>query len=282
MKNENTFKTLRVGSRLVSLEKPVVMGVLNITPDSFYSGSRQQTDAAILTQATKMLQDGATILDIGGYSTRPGAEVVLEEEEVARVTQALSMIGKEFPHAILSVDTFRASVAKRAVEAGASLINDVSGGTLDDTMFDTVAALKVPYILMHMRGTPQIMNTLTQYQHLLKDVIDYFHNKIFELSQRGVTDIIIDPGFGFAKTVEQNFELLKNLHQFHVLDRPLLVGVSRKSMIWRTLNCTPEEALNGTTVLNTLALQQGATILRVHDVKEACEAITLYSRMINS
>lgn len=252
------------------------MGILNITPDSFYAGSRHTTETAILIQAEKMLQDGADILDIGGYSTRPGAEEIPESEELNRSVKAIQLILKTFPEALISIDTFRSSVAAAAVDAGACLVNDISGGELDAAMFDTVARLNVPYILMHMRGTPATMAQLTDYDNLVKDVYDYFHRKIYQLHQRGIKDIIIDPGFGFAKTREQNAELLNELEGFTIFGKPVLVGLSRKSMIWKTLNTNPEGALNGTTCLNTIALMKGARLLRVHDVKEAKEVVELY------
>jgi dihydropteroate synthase len=247
-------KTLNVGGKLLDLSEPKVMGILNVTPDSFYDGFRYTDESAILKQAEKMIVEGADFIDIGGYSTRPGAEDISAETELERILPAIEIILKKFSQTIISIDTFRSSVAKRAVELGALLINDISGGESDKEMLSTVAALNVPYILMHMKGTPQTMTQLTNYDNLLKDIIDYFHQKIFKLQQLGVKDIIIDPGFGFAKTVEQNFEILNKLDQFQILGKPILVGLSRKSMIWRTLKTNPDGALNGTTVLNTVAL----------------------------
>ncbi|HEY9045557.1 MAG TPA: dihydropteroate synthase [Ohtaekwangia sp.] len=276
----STNKTLNLHGRLVDLHTPKVMGILNITPDSFYSGSRYISEAEILTQAEKMIQEGATFIDVGGYSTRPGAAEITTEEELKRVTVAIRAISRNFPETFISIDTFRSEVARAAVTEGACMINDVSGGTLDAAMFETVARLKVPYILMHMRGTPQTMTQETAYNNLLKDIIDFFHQKIHVLHQLGISDIIIDPGFGFAKTVEQNFELLHNLNHFKILGKPILAGLSRKSMIWRTLSTTPEEALNGTTSLNTIALLKGAGILRVHDVRAAVEAVTLTGKVM--
>ncbi len=254
------------------------MGILNVTPDSFYEGSRTQTDRELLDRADTMIKDGADFLDIGGYSTRPGAATISEEEEIRRVMPAIRLLTQHFPAVPLSIDTFRASVARKAVESGASLVNDISGGEADSKMFETVAELGVPYILMHMRGTPETMATLTHYHHLLKDITTYFDNRISKLRNLGVRDIILDPGFGFAKTVDQNFELLNHLGWFRIFGLPLLAGLSRKSMIWRTLASTPEAALNGTTGLNMLALNNGASILRVHDVKEAVECIALYQK----
>jgi dihydropteroate synthase len=274
-------KTLNVRGELVSMETPLVMGILNVTPDSFFDGGRNTSDKNILRSVETMLHDGATFIDVGGYSTRPGASEVLPDEEVRRVVSALRVIVKEFPSARISVDTFRASTAIAAIENGACMINDVSGGELDSDMFVTVARLKVPYILMHMRGNPQTMTSQTSYQNLVKDILDYFHNKVSKLTLAGVKDIIIDPGFGFAKTREQNFEVLTRLPVFHQLGRPILAGLSRKSLIWKTLNISAEEALNGTTSLNTIALEKGASILRVHDVKEAKEVVDLFCAMKN-
>lgn len=271
--------TLNINGNLVSLDEPQVMGILNITPDSFYADSRVNQDTAILKKAEQMVEEGAFILDIGGYSTRPGAEDISPEEESKRVTQAISLIRSKFPDVLISVDTFRSSVAKAAVESGANIINDVSGGILDTTMFETVAQLKVPYILMHMRGTPQTMKDLNQYDNLLVDIGKELAEKCNQLKSLGVADIIIDPGFGFAKSIAQNYELLRNLGYFIRLGYPLLAGLSRKSMIYKTLHIEPSEALNGTTALNMVALQNGASILRVHDVKEANETIKLYKAL---
>jgi len=253
------------------------MGILNVTPDSFYDGGQFTSETALLNQVEKMIADGATIIDIGGYSSRPGAPVVSLKEELGRVLTAIKSIKSHFADTFLSVDTFRASVAHAAVQEGALLVNDISGGELDSEMINTVARLRVPYICMHMRGTPQTMTSLASYTNLLHDVMEYFHQKLAILHKQGINDIILDPGFGFAKTIDHNFELLEKLDHFRHFDKPILVGLSRKSMIRRTLNTTPEEALNGTTVLNTLALVKGASILRVHDVKEASECIKLYT-----
>lgn len=271
----STPKTLNIRGKLMDLSVPRVMGILNVTPDSFYDGGRYTSEAAIAGQAEKMLKEGAAFIDVGGYSSRPGAADISSEEELRRVVAAIRAIMKNFPEAIITIDTFRSEVARAAVAEGAGIINDISGGELDPEMFNTVAALQVPYILMHMRGTPQTMNSMTEYDNLMRDIIAYFHQKIFALQALGVKDIIIDPGFGFAKTVQQNFELLDKLNGLRILDKPLLVGLSRKSMVWRTLGITPGEALNGTTVLHTLALLRGASILRVHDVKEAVEVVRL-------
>ncbi|UFH53423.1 dihydropteroate synthase [Spirosoma sp. KNUC1025] len=274
-----TKKTLNCRGRLVDLTTPAVMGILNVTPDSFFAGSRlsgqQSVAEAAVEIAQKMLADGATFLDIGGYSTRPGAAEVSPSEEAARVLPAIEAIVHRFPDALISVDTFRASVARQAIGAGAALINDVAGGTLDPAMFETAAALNAPYILMHMRGTPQTMQSLATYQHVATEVIDELSIRLAELRSFGVKDVILDPGFGFAKTPAQNFLLLNSLANFGLFDEPLLVGLSRKTTIWKTLNISADEALNGTTVLNTIALQKGASILRVHDVREAVEAVKL-------
>ncbi len=268
-------KTLNIGGKLLDLSIPQVMGILNITPDSFYSGSRVlQLDDAY-KKAEKMLSEGANILDLGGHSTRPGADAVSETEEANRVLPVVEMLRKHFPRAIISIDTFRASVARQAIEAGAHIINDIAGGNLDPLMFETVAALQVPYILMHSRGTPQTMKDLNQYEDLVTDVMRELQAKIYELQQLGVKDIVADMGFGFAKNADQNYVLLRELRAFEILNVPLLVGVSRKSMIWRKLNITPDQSLNGTTALNTVALLNGASILRVHDVKEAVETVKL-------
>ena len=276
---KSTKKTLNCRGRLVDLTTPVVMGILNLTPDSFYAGSRTPADSVVAT-AEKMLADGATFLDIGGYSTRPGATDISPSEEVDRVLPAIDAILNTFPNALISVDTFRASVARQAVEAGACVINDISGGTLDDAMFSTVASLyraglSVPYVLMHLRGAPRTMQTMTTYRDLVPDVIDELAIQVATLRALGVADVILDPGFGFAKTVEQNFLLLNKLPAFGLFDAPVLVGLSRKSTIWKTLKITANEALNGTTILNTLALTKGASILRVHDVREGVECIKL-------
>lgn len=274
-------KTLNLKGKILDLSYPVVMGILNVTPDSFYSGSRHQDEMDILYKAGDMLTDGATLLDIGGYSSRPGAEEITVEEELNRVVPAISAIIREFPDALISVDTFRSSVAKKAVEAGAAMINDISAGTLDTEMFDTVAALKVPYILMHMRGTPQSMQGMTDYNNLLLEVIRFLQERISLLKEKNVCDIILDPGFGFSKTLDQNYELLRQLRYFSMLDHPVLAGMSRKSMIYKRLNTSSEEALNGTTTLNAIALMNHVSILRVHDVKEAVEAITLFKTTYN-
>ncbi len=255
------------------------MGIINVTPDSFFTQSRKASLAEVLKTSENMLKEGATFLDIGGYSSRPDAENISEEDEIDRIIQPIEAIRKEFPNAIISVDTFRSKVAKKAVEFGADMVNDISGGNLDEDMLTMVAELGVPYVAMHMKGNPQTMKDLTKYDDLLTDLMKYFSSILNRCNQLGIKDVLIDPGFGFAKTAEQSFEIMKKLDHLHYLDRPLLVGVSRKSMIYRTLNLTAEEALNGTTVLNTVALLKGAAILRVHDVKEAYEAVELLNHL---
>src|SRR5690606_6031867 len=252
------------------------MGVLNITDDSFYAGSRLSSQEQYLAKALKMAEEGADILDIGSYSTRPGAREIDKNSEIKKLTEAITIIRGALPEIIISADTFRATVAKSAIAAGADIINDIGGGTLDDEMFKTVAELRVPYILMHTRGNPQTMNSKANYSDLLGEIVFELSEKVNHLREMGVADIIIDPGFGFAKTVTQNFELLKRLDELSVFNAPILAGLSRKSMVWRTLGITPDEALNGTTALNMIALQNGANILRVHDVKEAREIIQLW------
>jgi dihydropteroate synthase len=270
-------KTLKVRGQLMDLSVPRVMGILNITPDSFYASSRLDSVEAVLERAGTMAEEGASFVDVGAYSTRPGAAEISVSEEIDRLQSVIEPLNKFFPKLIISIDTFRSKVAREAVDKGADMINDVSGGILDPDMFDTVVALGVPYILMHMRGTPGTMNSLTDYDRLLPDVLRDLKQKLDLLRQKGVSDIIADPGFGFAKTTEQNFELLNNLSEFHLLGLPVLVGISRKATIYRTLGVTANESLNGTTVLNTIALQKGASILRVHDVKPAMEAVKLWS-----
>lgn len=272
-------KTLNVGGRLVSLAVPRVMGVLNFTPDSFFDGGKYGSEADILRGAEQMLAEGATFLDVGGYSSRPGADDIPQEEELRRVLPAVRAIVRKFPEAMVAVDTFRSEVAAAAVAEGAVMVNDISAGGLDAALPETVARLGVPLIAMHMRGNPKTMNALTTYENLPREIIAYFHDKLHAFGRLGIRDVIIDPGFGFAKTVEQNFALLSQLGALKILGQPILVGLSRKSMIWRTLQTTPENALNGTTCLNTIALLQGASILRVHDVRAATEAVTLVGRM---
>jgi dihydropteroate synthase len=269
--------TLNCKGRLLVIDEPIVMGIINVTPDSFYAGSRKTTIDDIVKQAERMLLEGATILDIGGQSTRPGSEAIVAEGELQRVIPAVEAITKEFPETYISIDTYYAEVAKTAVEAGAVIVNDISSGEMDTEMIRTVAMLQVPYILMHMKGTPATMQQHAVYENVTREVLDYFIKKTAECRLAGIHDIIIDIGFGFGKTIQHNFQLLKDLSVFNMLEKVLLAGLSRKSTIYKTLKTSAEEALNGTTVLNTIALLNGANILRVHDVKEAIEAIKLVS-----
>lgn len=271
--------TLNCKGQLIDISSPKIMGILNVTPDSFFDGGRYKNDTVILSQVEKMLNEGATFIDIGAYSSRPGADFVSETEELNRILPVVDLILKHFPETLLSIDTFRSKVAKTTIEAGAALINDISGGNLDTLMFETIGELQVPYIMMHMRGTPQTMQQHTNYEDLIKDIIFYFSECIAKAKANHIHDIIIDPGFGFAKTLSQNFELLNQLELLNILELPMLVGVSRKSMIYKTLDCTAQDALNGTTSINTIALLKGANILRVHDVKEAKECITLFNQL---
>jgi len=271
---------INVRGNLIDLSVPKVMGIINVTPDSFYKGSRVIGEEEIIKTAAGMIQDGADILDIGGYSSRPGAEEITQDEERNRVTGALKVINREFPEAVISIDTFRSEIAAEAVlEYGAGMINDISGGEADRKMFHLVEKIQVPYIMMHMQGVPGTMQENPVYDDVVADVLRWFGERIFRLQSLGVNDIILDPGFGFGKTAAHNFELLRNLGDFSIAGLPVLVGVSRKSMIWKTLGITPDEALNGTSVLNTTALLNGADILRVHDVKEAVQAVKLVEKL---
>ncbi len=272
-----TMFTLNCRGKLLYTEIPIVMGIINATPDSFYQGDLQKGMDGILTLAQKMIADGAIILDIGGQSTKPNSIAISIQEEIDRVIPIIEMLHEKMPETILSIDTYQSKVAQAALSAGASIVNDISAGNMDEAMIETIGSYKnVPYICMHTRGTPATMQSLTQYDNLVKEILDFFIKKIDECRKAGIVDIIVDPGFGFAKNIEQNFELLKNLAVFEMLDKPILAGVSRKSMIYKTLGNTAMDALNGTTVLNTLAVQNGAAILRVHDVKEAVEVIKLF------
>jgi len=278
-----TGKTLNIKGKLVSLDTPLVMGILNVTPDSFYADSRKQSEKAIEERIRTIVEEGGDIIDLGGYSSRPDAQEVSPKEEMARLAFALKIIHKHSPGATVSVDTFRADIARQCVEEyGVDIINDISGGELDPAMFETIASLQVPYILMHMRGTPQTMQQHTDYKNMMDEIMYYFAAKVNQLRLLGVNDIILDPGFGFSKTTDQNYELMSHLSAFHTFDLPLLVGISRKSMLYRFLGGTPADSLNGTTVLNTYALLNGAHILRVHDVKEAREAIALTCKITRS
>jgi len=274
-------KTLHLKGNLMDLSYPKVMGIINATPDSFYDGGRHVNENKAIASVKRMLEDGADIIDIGGYSTKPNSAEVSLEEERARVIPLIRSLIQLYPNIVISVDTFRSEIAKEAVKAGASIINDVSGGNLDEQMFATVAQLHVPYILMHMRGTPATMQSLTDYENLNKDVVFELSKKVQKLRSLQINDIIIDPGFGFAKSLGQNYEMLNNLSYFNVLEYPLLVGVSRKSMIYKLLGNEAAEALNGTTALNMAALLNGASILRVHDVKEAVETVKLFNQLKN-
>lgn len=271
--------SLNCSGKLLTLDIPRIMGIINVTPDSFYQGSRKSNMDEILEQAERMINEGADILDIGGQSTRPGSTRIGVQEEADRVIPAIEAIHKRFPGTIISVDTYYADVARNAVKAGASIINDISGGSMDMDMIATVASMKVPYICMHLKGTPDTMQQQAQYENVTREVLDYFIRKTDELKKAGIIDIIADPGFGFGKTAEQNFKLLSELEVFHILKRPLLVGMSRKATIYKTLGITADEALNGTTVMNTIALMKGAHFLRVHDVRQAKESATLINAM---
>ncbi|MEQ9405452.1 MAG: dihydropteroate synthase [Cyclobacteriaceae bacterium] len=274
-----TNHTIKIRGEIIDLSTPKVMGIINVTPDSFYEESRKMKSEELFKSAERMLEEGVDFLDVGGYSSRPGADEISIEEELDRVCNAVRIIVERFPEAIVSTDTFRSQVAREAIRTGATIINDISGGHLDDEMFSTVAELNVPYIAMHMRGTPQNMMELTDYTDLIREITFYFSGIINQCNQLGIHDLILDPGFGFSKTREQNFHLLRHLEHFQILDKPILAGLSRKSMIYRSLNLTANEALNGTTTLNTLALFKGACILRVHDVKEAVEVVKLVNQL---
>ncbi len=275
--------TINCKGQLIDLSTPKVMGILNVTPDSFFDGGTYNPDPSgeskILNKVEKMLTDGASFIDIGGYSSKPNAEFVTEEEETNRIVPVVKLILKHFPESILSIDTFRSGVATACIENGAAIINDISAGNLDDNMMEVVAKYNVPYIIMHMRGTPQTMQTLTNYDDIIKEVLFYFSERIQKARSLGINDLIIDPGFGFAKTLDQNYEVLRKLELFQMLELPLLAGISRKSMIYKQLNTNSKDALNGTTVLNTISLTKGAKILRVHDVKEAFEAVSLFNKI---
>ena len=271
--------TINCKGKLVDLSSPKAMGILNLTPNSFYDGGRYSDEKAIVSQVQKMLDQGATFIDVGAYSSKQNADFVSEEEELQRLIPVVELLVNTFPEILISVDTFRSKVAENAIEAGAVLINDISAGSLDENMMQTVAKLQVPYIMMHMKGTPNTMQSLTQYDDILQEIMFYFAEKIQLARSFGINDLIIDPGYGFAKTTEQNFELMHKSEILKHLKLPILVGISRKSMIYKTLKNTAQEALNGSTALNAFALMKGASILRVHDVKEAVETITLYEAL---
>ena len=265
--------------KLIDLSATKVMGILNVTPNSFFDGGKYTNEKTILTQVEKMLSDGATFIDIGGYSSKPSAEFISEEEEINRLLPAIDLILKNFPETLISIDTFRSKVAQKGIENGAVIINDISAGNLDAEMMQTVAKLNVPYIMMHMRGTPQTMQSLTSYENIVKEMLFYFSEKVAHARSLGINDLIIDPGFGFAKTLEQNYDVMQKLELFQMLELPILVGISRKSMIYKSLETTAENSLNGTTFLNAISLQKGAKILRVHDVKEAIECVKLFHQL---
>ena len=273
------MKTINCKGNLIDLSTPKVMGVINLTPDSFYDGGKLTSEKEILLQANKMLQEGATFLDLGAYSSRPGAQFVSEKEEIHRLLPVIKILLNEFPETLLSIDTFRSNVANESIYAGASLINDISAGTLDDHMFKIIAQHQVPYVMMHMRGTPETMMQNTDYTNLTKEVIYYFSERIAKARSFGINDLIVDPGFGFSKTLDQNYELFNDLELFRYLNVPLLIGISRKSMIQKKIKTTAADSLNGTTALHAIAIQKGASILRVHDVKEAFETINLLQNL---
>ena len=270
--------TINCKGQLIDLSTPKIIGILNVTPNSFYDGGKFTLSENGLSQVGKMLEEGATFIDIGAYSSKPNAEFVSEEEERSRILPVVKSILKQFPDALISIDTFRSRIAAVCIENGAAIINDISAGNLDEKMMEVVAKYNVPYIMMHLRGTPQTMQSLTNYENIIKEIVFYFSEKVNKARSLGINDLIIDPGFGFAKTLEQNYEVLQNLELFKMLDLPILAGISRKSMVYKPLGVTANEALNGTTVLNTIALSKGANILRVHDVKEAVECVKLFER----
>jgi dihydropteroate synthase len=273
--------TINCKGQLIDLTSPKVMGILNVTPNSFFDGGKYKNTSEMLSQVAKMLEDGATFIDVGAYSSKPNAEFVSEEEELERIVPIVNLILEYYPQTLISIDTFRSEVAKVCIENGAALINDISAGSLDDKMLETIAKHNVPYIMMHLRGTPQTMQKMTSYENIVKEMLFYFSERVNKARSLGINDLIVDPGFGFAKTLEQNYEVLQKMELFQILELPLLAGVSRKSMIYKTLNSSADEALNGTTVLNTIALTKGANILRVHDVKEALECVKLFGKLNN-
>ena len=272
--------TINLKGKLMNFSIPKIMGILNITPDSFYDGGRYNSKEKIQRQIEKMIISGVDIIDVGGYSSRPGAKDISIEDELNRVIPVIEIIKKKFPETIVSIDTFRSRVASEAIISGADIVNDISGGNLDSNMFETVSKHKVPYILMHMRGNPENMMSKTNYENVTKDVCKYFSQRIDKAHSYGINDVIIDPGFGFSKTTQQNYELLNNLEFFKEFQRPIIIGISRKSMIYKTLNTTPDKALNGSSVLHTISLMKGANILRTHDVKEAIECVKIVSQLI--
>ncbi|WP_140485961.1 dihydropteroate synthase [Flavobacterium sp. GSA192] len=271
--------TINCKGQLIDLSQPKVMGILNITPNSFFDGGKYSSEEEIIAKVEKMLAEGATFIDIGAYSSKPSAEYVSEEEELNRIVPVVQLLVKHFPEILISIDTFRSEVARVCIENGAAMINDISAGILDDKMLEVIAQYNVPYIMMHMRGTPQNMQSMTEYEDVVKEVLLYFSEKIAQARSLGINDLIVDPGFGFAKTITQNFEVMQKLELFHILELPILIGISRKSMIYKALEINADAALNGTTVLNTIALTKGAQILRVHDVAAAVECIKLFEKL---
>jgi dihydropteroate synthase len=271
---------MKIKGQLIDFSVPKVMGVLNVTPDSFYDGGRYTAEKKIASKVEKMIMEGADFIDVGAYSSRPGAAIISYGEEVRRLSETIKVLKSRFPSIIISIDTFRSGIARKMVEEyGADMINDISAGDMDKKMFSTIADLQIPYIMMHMQGTPQIMQKNPKYENVVKDIITIFAGKVEELKLLGIDDVILDPGFGFGKNLDHNYELMNGLGLFAVLNKPIMVGVSRKSMIGKLLGCTPDEALNGTVVLNTIALMKGIDILRVHDVKEAVEAIRIVEKL---
>lgn len=271
--------TINCKGQLIDLSQPKVMGILNITPNSFFDGGKYSSDEEIIAKVQKMLNDGATFIDVGAYSSKPNAEFVSEDEELNRIIPVVQLLVKQFPSILLSIDTFRSEVASACIENGAAIINDISAGNLDDKMLEVIAKYNVPYIMMHMRGKPETMQSMTDYDDIVKEILFYFSEKISQARSLGINDLIIDPGFGFAKTIEQNYEVMQKVELFHNLELPMLIGISRKSMIHKFLGISADDALNGTTFLNTIALTKGAQILRVHDVKEAVECVKLYQKL---
>ncbi|MBX9806324.1 MAG: dihydropteroate synthase [Flavobacteriaceae bacterium] len=273
--------TINCKGQLIDLSTPKVMGILNITPNSFFDGGRYKNESEILSHVRKMLNEGATFIDIGAYSSKPKAAYVSENDELKRIIPIVTLILEHFPKTLISIDTFRSEVARICIENGASIINDISAGSVDEKMMETIAKYDVPFVMMHKRGTPETMQSMTNYENIVKEILFYFSEKVAMARSFGINDLILDPGFGFAKTLDQNYEVLQKMKLFNMLELPLLVGISRKSMIYNLFKCTPEEALNGTSIINTIALNKGAKILRVHDVKEAVECVTIFNK-INS
>jgi dihydropteroate synthase len=271
--------TINCKGQLIDLSTPKVMGILNVTPNSFFDGGRYKNEGEILSHVKKMLSDGVTFIDIGAYSSKPKAAYVSESDELKRIIPIVTLILEHFPKTLISIDTFRSEVARICIENGASIINDISAGSVDEKMMETIAKYDVPFIMMHKRGTPETMQSMTNYENIVKEILFYFSEKVAMARSFGINDLILDPGFGFAKTLDQNYEVLQKLELFDMMELPLLVGVSRKSMIYNLFKCTPDGALNGTSIINTIALNKGAKILRVHDVKEAVECVTIFNKI---